>query len=114
MVESATEREQRAARNQAIVREVNEQLEKLGDGNAPQSFKKFACECADRECIEPVELTVDEYESVRAQGATFVVAPGHVYPDVECVTFETSRFTVVEKLRSASRIARAHDPRARP
>jgi hypothetical protein len=113
MVESTVVHEQRAARNQAMIREVNEQLE--GARQDPeQVYQQFVCECADLECIQPVELTIQEYETVRAEGAMFVIAVGHVYPEVERVVSETSRFAVVEKLRTAGEIAEAHDPRARP
>ena len=111
MVETITLREQRAARNQAMMREVNEQLEGLADGAA--ASREFVCECADPECIEPIELTSKEYESVRTRGSTFVIAAGHVYPDVERVVSKNSRFVVAEKLRSGGELARAHDPRAR-
>jgi len=112
MSEPIVVRQQRAARNQAIFREVNERLEELGDSVNGDDYHRFVCECATVECVLPVELTIDEYESVRREGSTFVVAVGHVYPDVERVVLEGNRFTVVEKLAAGAELARAHDPRA--
>src|SRR3954451_13202489 len=112
MPDSTVARQQRAARNQAMFREVNERLEELDGKLAAQQHHRFVCECAAQECIRPLELTIEEYESVRGGGATFVVAPGHVYPEVERVVAENARFTVVEKLEAAAELAEAFDPRA--
>src|SRR4051794_33852620 len=106
-------RQQHAARNQAMFREINERLEEIGRDFEAREYQPFVCECAAAECIEPLELTIDEYESVRRDGATFVVAAGHIYPFVERVVLRNGRFTVVEKFEAAAELAQAHDPRAR-
>jgi hypothetical protein len=105
-------RQQRAARNQTMFREINERLEHL-TGEADTADQRFVCECAEAGCIEPIDLTVEEYERVRRDGATFLVAPGHVYPEVERVLVETGRYAIVEKRGAAAELALAHDPRAR-
>ena len=40
---------QRAAKNQSLFREVNEQIENLGE---TASFSTFVCECMDEACVE--------------------------------------------------------------
>jgi hypothetical protein len=116
MPDSDIARQQRAARNQSIFREVNEQVVKLGNGNGTRAdeLQQFVCECADLECIEPIDVAPQEYEDVRGQGTTFIVAPGHAYPDVERVILESGRFTVVEKIGAAAELSRSNDPRRRP
>jgi len=111
MPDSTEARQRRAARNQAMFREVNERLEQLGEQFGANGYQQFVCECAAAECIAPIELTTDEYESTRRAGASFIVAPGHVHADVERVVLEHGRFTVVEKIEAAAEFAHAHNPR---
>jgi hypothetical protein len=58
----------------------------------------FVCECGDGECIEGVELTVDEYTSAHSAPNRFTVKPEHVFPEVERVAETGERYWVVEKL----------------
>src|SRR5207248_5026775 len=55
--------EERIARNEALFREVNERI-----AESAQRFEshraEFVCECADQDCTERVEATLDEYERV--------------------------------------------------
>ena len=44
MSESLVVRQHRAARNQAMFREVNERLEELGDDVDGQAYHRFVCE----------------------------------------------------------------------
>jgi hypothetical protein len=105
----------RAARNQTLYREVNEKIEGLNQafGEVLASGSGWVCECADSECTEPMELTLADYERLRAHPNRFAVLPGHVYPAVERVVEEHARYLVVEKLGAAGTYAVAHDPRAR-
>lgn len=104
----------RAARNQALFREVNERLQELAT-----SFQEiadtavFACECADLQCVEQIDMTMDEYQSVRREPNRFVVVPGHVFAEVENVVSENERYVVVAKIGTAAAIAEAADPRGR-
>ena len=104
--------QERAARNQSIFREVNEQLEGLDDQLSAQEHHPFVCECAGEDCLRPIEVSLDEYESVRSRGSTFAVAPGHVYPEVERILESNDRFTVVEKVEAAAEVAEAHFARS--
>ena len=58
--------QKKLAANEALLREVNEAIERgLWPGNDEQVVR-FRCECAALECNQAVPLTVGEYESVRA------------------------------------------------
>ena len=106
-------RHQRAARNQSLFREVNEQIESLSH-EASSTFHEFSCECADQGCDETVPLTHEEYEYVRRSPTHFFVRPGHVYPEVErVVETEGARYEVVEMFGEAGTAAVHFDPRSR-
>jgi hypothetical protein len=58
-----------------------------------------------------IELTVREYELIRANPRRFVVVPGHEYPGVETVVGARPGYVIVEKLDQAAEVAEEHDPR---
>lgn len=61
---------------------------------------------------EPLELTLAEYEAVRANPLRFSIVPGHEIAAVERTVETTERFSVVEKFGSSGKVAELHDPRA--
>ena len=105
----------RAAENQSLYRSVNERIKQLnaalGEVAPDGDSYEWLCECADTDCTFRVSATLDEYEGVRENPRTFIVAPRHLYPEVERVLDENSRFVIVEKLDAAGEIAEALDPR---
>ena len=107
-------RQIRAARNQSLYREVNERVRSLNRGWAPEPGAiDFVCECADEGCALPLRLTLEEYERVRADDACFVVAGGHVYPEVEDVVGGGEEYVVVRKVGAGAAIAEATSRRRR-
>ena len=106
---------ERAAKNQSLYRSINESVNDLNQTFAEITVTPFSgewiCECADPHCTLRIEATLQEYEIVRANGRTFLVCVGHVYPEVERVVAENDRFTTVEKLSDAGQIAESLDPR---
>lgn len=111
--DSLSESQRRRAANEALFRQVNEGLEALNDAFEPMT-KSFSvlCECDDSACIEQIELTRDDYERTRANGAHFVLVPGHESPDVERVVAERDGWLVVEKRPGEpAAYAEATDPR---
>jgi hypothetical protein len=78
---------------------------------SPRSAGSGSAKCADTHCTLRINATLQEYETVRANGRTFLVCPGHVYPEVERVVAENDRFATVEKLSDAGQIAESLDPR---
>jgi hypothetical protein len=102
-------REARVAKNEVLFREVNERIRELArmDGAT-----EFLCECGDAGCVEPVTLTLPEYESVRSEAARFFVRPGHEEPDIEDVVERAEEYLVVEKrVGTPADIAEENDPR---
>ena len=107
------DRAERAARNQALFREVNERINDVHAGFAPAATFQIVCECADPGCTEQIELTTATYEAVRSHADRFIVEPEHVWPEVERDVERGDGYVVVEKLRRAAQVARATDPRSR-
>lgn len=103
----------RAARNQALYRQVNEKLEALNEAfeNVLDAGGAWVCECADLSCTRTMELTLGEYEALRAHPNRFAVLPGHVLPEVEVIVEERERYVVVEKLGLGASFAVETNPR---
>lgn len=103
---SEQEREVRAARNQAVFRAVNEKLETLNDAFAKLTGSlTIACECADVNCLEMLEIEPEEYQAVRAEPRHFVVVQGHVDPKIETVVHRFDGYVVAEKTGTAGEVA---------
>lgn len=98
--------EQRAARNESLFREVNENIAKL-EGRYGTSVAEtvFICECSNDRCTEHVPLDVETYHRVREHPRRFVVLPGHVDGTVEAVVETTPGYLVVQKTGAAGDIA---------
>jgi hypothetical protein len=101
----------RLGQNEALFRSINERIEA---GTWPQSdsdLVAFRCECATLGCNMLVELSLAEYESVRANSRHFILAPGHERAEVEEVIRRTNEYVVVQKFGEAGRVAETTDPR---
>lgn len=108
-------REDRIARNEALFRSVNERVRELvttAGSRDPDPVASFVCECGRADCTATVELTVGEYERVRADPTHFVVVPGHEIPEVEEVVERHERYDVVRKHAGEAQIAIDTDPRS--
>ena len=101
---------EKGAHNQALIREVNERIVKLADEAA---HPEFLCECADTNCVEMVELSIAEYESIRSSPVRFPVKLGHDYPQFERVVEEREHYVIVEKFGEAAMVVKKLDPRSR-
>jgi hypothetical protein len=97
----------RAAKNESLFREVNEQIHKLERHFGGNPSARFVCECSRRDCTARLEATLDEYTAVRESPTQFMVVRSHVDIDNERVVRSTDRFTVVEKLGVAGDVAEA-------
>lgn len=107
------DRAERLARNEAVFRDVNEQIRIATAQYVPDGHVyAFICECSDVGCAERVMLSVPEYEAIRASSRRFVLAKGHVCDAVETVVAVDADHVVVEKTGVAGHIAAALDPRA--
>jgi hypothetical protein len=102
------------ARTEALFRDVNERIAESAQRFDADSTQ-FVCECADPNCTNRLEATLDEYEEVRADGATFMLADGHEHDDIEQVIQRKARFNIVEKVQSTVRsTVERLNPRAEP
>jgi hypothetical protein len=104
--------EVKRARTEALFRDVNERIAESAQRFEADSTQ-FVCECADPNCTHRLEATLDEYEEVRADGATFMLAPGHEDEDIERLVANRGRFDVVEKVqRTVRNTVKRLNPRA--
>jgi hypothetical protein len=84
----------RLAHNEALFREVNEEI----DDRSPSSARAaYVCECADVHCTMTVPLLTDEYRRVRQSPDRFFVVPGHELADLERVVERHHAYLVIEK-----------------
>ena len=65
----------RAAKNEVVLRDLNERL-KAYPPSQGQRFSEWVCECADMTCSKSVELSVEEYEMIRADPRRFLRCAG--------------------------------------
>jgi hypothetical protein len=113
--EDVRERQQRAAKNQSLFREVNERVKDLNDSfHVFTSISDWVCECANDDCFELIEMSAREYENVRRTASRFFVFPSeqHVWPEAENVVERFANYWIVEKIELAGQIAEARDPRS--
>ena len=104
----------RGAKTQSLYRDVNERVRSLNSNfSVVLPFGEWFCECAATACDERIVLSPEEYERVRASGIRFIVAPGHVYPNIEDVTDRKDEYWIVEKYGLAGELAKKFNPRAR-
>jgi hypothetical protein len=90
------------AQTESLFRDVNERIAESAQ-NFESDSTAFVCECSDPACTARVHATLDEYEEVRADGATFLTTPGHVDEDIEHVVSDRGRFQIIEKIQRTVR-----------
>jgi hypothetical protein len=101
----------RRAHTEALFRDVNERIAESAERFDAEETQ-FVCECADPNCTHRVKATLAEYEDVRADGVTFMLAPGHEDEDIERIVEVHGRYEVVEKMqRTVREIVRRLNPR---
>lgn len=107
----ADEVQRRVAANEARLREVNEAIER-GRWTADDAERVgFRCECARLGCDQVIELTIAEYEHVRAHPRRFVLIQGHQVQGEDTLVDSGSGWVVVDKRDLAGALAEATDPR---
>jgi hypothetical protein len=98
--------EQRAARNEALFREVNENIARLEkDYGSELTAPTFICECASELCTDHVPVDVETYRRVRENPRRFIVLPGHVDETLESVIETRPGYVIVEKTGAAGHVA---------
>jgi len=96
------ERLERQARNESLLRTVNEQIAAVDERAAawatPEHQFEFRCECGrNPACGGHVLMTLGEYERVRGQRDRFAVVPGHESEEIEQVVEQAERYVIVDK-----------------
>ena len=83
---------------QTLLREVNEQIERLNGEWEIVGRDTVLCECGHPDCLEKIDVAAAEYEHVRRFSEQFLVKPDHVAEDGERVVREGAGYVVVEKI----------------
>jgi hypothetical protein len=106
-------RQDRMARNEAMYRAVNREIEQASEqaGGAPNDQLEVLCECGQDDCTTTLALTITEYDEAHGQRDRFVVASGHEHPQIERVVTRKERYLVVDKFGEAESIAEAEERR---
>ena len=98
--------EQRAARNEALFREVNENIARLEERHGTTATEPaYVCECADAGCAEQIAVDPETYRRVRADPRLFFVRPGHEDAQLERIVERHDTYLVVEKTGAAGEVA---------
>jgi hypothetical protein len=107
------EQVRRRARNEALFRGLNEEINRVESDNGADEGDPidFVCECSSASCMKVVSVPREEYEAVREDASTFIVAPGHEEPEIEDVIVSHSGFSVIEKHGEAAAVAEETNPR---
>ena len=85
--------------NEELFRTANERLrERVKVEVSDDRVVPFLCECADDLCMARVEMTLEDYLRLRADGDTFMVVPGHAFEHGEVVVRELPSYHVVRKV----------------
>jgi hypothetical protein len=103
--------EARLARNEVMFRAINERIRELAGrfehAASDAGTLSFVCECSDETCVDRIELTLEQYDDVRAIPVRFVVRPGHeATPLVERVVYRSEHFVIVRKVGLAADVVR--------
>jgi hypothetical protein len=105
-------REERIAKNEAVVREINELIQPSHEPASRSSFMHIVCECGYEECDSIIALTEEEYERIRKDPRQFCVIEEHVIQDIEAIVEDNDRFAIVAKRQGTpAEVAIRTDPR---
>ena len=106
------ERARRLAQNEAFFRSVNERIKTITTRPAfGEGSSEYVCECSNTDCTFHIELSVDEYEAVRSNGAWFAIVPHHALPEIEDVVEKHDGYWVVSKRGDTGEYTKLLDPR---
>jgi hypothetical protein len=98
--------EQRAARNEALFREVNENIARLEERYGGSTTEPvFICECSRDSCTEHVAVDEETYRRVREHPRRFLILPGHGDEMVESIVETHPEYLIVQKTGAAGDVA---------
>ncbi len=108
------ERIRRIGENEALYRQVNEQVRGINRGASALPSGEFSvlCECGTLDCMQHIVVSRTVYEETRSNSHRFMVLPDHQIDELEVVVADHGSFVVLEKTPpQARRIAEEMDPR---
>jgi hypothetical protein len=107
------ERIRRIGENEALYRQVNEQVKGISKGMVATIGEfNVLCECGTLECMAQISVSPDVYEQARSVSERFIVLRGHQIDEMEAVIADHGAFYVIEKTpQEARRVAEEMDPR---
>jgi hypothetical protein len=88
---------QRSRENEERFARANGEIERTASRMELQGPVPFLCECSETRCTEIIHLSLDSYRAAKADGALFMVLPGHIDAKVERIVSEGDGFVLVEK-----------------
>jgi hypothetical protein len=106
-------RERRVVQAQVLMREVNEQIHRLGNRFGERDLRTVICECVHGDCVTEIRISPDDYERVRSFSTRFVVVSGHEDGSLERVVKPRDDYLVIEKVGAGAPVAIRLDPRRR-
>ena len=99
----------RHSANASVHRTMNERRRSDGPRFLANSIT-CECECNRAECGHNIEISIADYEAVRAEARRFIVAPDHETRD-ELMICAGRGYSVIEKVGDPGDLAQALDPR---
>ena len=100
---------------QVAFRNANEKIQASADGFAIHGSIPFICECPDRDCLDLVRLSFDQYDAIRQHPTRFFNITGHESSSVdtgaERIVAVVDELTIVEKVGVAGEVAAEAYPR---
>jgi hypothetical protein len=91
------QRDRRLAENEVRARRANEERVRAQTADSLPVWLEILCECADRDCSQPLTIEAAEYAWLRERRSCFAVLPGHEAPAVEDVVERFPGYVIVEK-----------------
>ena len=109
---SNAERRRREAVNQAVFRDVNEEIRGAYEAHGAEDdgadgMPTFVCECGEGTCLAMIRLPLEKYREIRADPRRFLVATDHEAAHAERVVERHDRWSVVETFAEAAAVASA-------
>jgi hypothetical protein len=83
--------------NQALFRDLNEQIRRIAQSFAVEEPLQLVCECEQADCLARLSVSPQDYEALRRLPTRFLTRADHVCDD-ERVVQEMAGCVVVEKI----------------
>jgi hypothetical protein len=104
-------RTERQAKNEAVFRAVNREIENVSDQLGHQELEVL-CECGRDGCDRLMVVSGDVYDRIHRERDRFIVALGHQTPEIERVVEVTASYVVVDKFGEAEELVEREDPKS--